>query len=283
MPSGHPRGAAGRAGAGSAAGRPRKDENRPRRPRAVGGAGLSDAERSGLYKAVYNRRDVRARFTKRPVEDSTLARILDAAHHAPSVGFSQPWDFIIVKGTAARGKIKASFDAEREAAARALDGDPDRRLRYLSLKLEGILDAPVNVCVTYDRSRFGPFVIGRGSIPETGVYSVCCAVQNLWLAARAEGVGVGWVSILSNDAVRGALRIPPHVLPVAYLCLGYVDDFADRPDLESAGWLQRLDLRQVVHSEAWGRRDGPGWASMEGALAAAGAGGRGAGGEPGAG
>ena len=201
-----------------------------------------------------------------PVGDATLARILSAAHHAPSVGFSQPWDFVVVRSRAAREKIKASFDAEREASAPGLAGDPDRRSRYLSLKLEGILDAPVNVCVTYDQSRFGPFVIGRTSIPETGVYSVCCAVQNLWLAARAEGLGVGWVSILSNDAVRSALGIPAEILPVAYLCIGHVREFADRPDLESAGWLPRLGLGQVVHSESWGRRDGPGWDSMSSAL-----------------
>ena len=225
--------------------------------RVEDGDGFSDAEKSGLYRAVYTRRDVRSGFTDRPVGDATLAKILDAAHHAPSVGFSQPWDFVVVRGRAAREKIKASFDAEREASAPGLAGDPGRRSQYLSLKLEGILDAPVNVCVTYDQSRFGPFVIGRTSIPETGVYSVCCAVQNLWLAARAEGLGVGWVSILSNDAVRSALGIPPEILPVAYLCIGYVREFAGKPDLESAGWLPRLDLGQVVHSESWGQRGGP--------------------------
>lgn len=229
------------------------------------GGEFTDGERSGLYKAVFARRDVRSGFTDRPVPDETLARILNAAHHAPSVGFSQPWDFVVVRDRAARERIKESFDAERMAAASALEGDPRRRDLYLSLKLEGILDAPVNVCVTYSEARFGPFVIGRGSIPQTGVYSVCCAVQNLWLAARAEGVGVGWVSILSNDAIRGALGIPADVLPVAYLCLGYVDGFAGRPDLESAGWLPRMGLGRVVHSDRWGRTGGgPDWESMAG-------------------
>lgn len=239
-----------------------------------GSAGeFTDGEKAGLYRAVFSRRDVRSGFTDRPVGDATLARILNAAHHAPSVGFSQPWDFVVVRDRAARERIKASFDEEREAAAASLDGDPGRRAAYLSLKLEGILDAPVNVCVTYDESRFGPFVIGRGSIPQTGVYSVCCAVQNLWLAARAEGLGVGWVSILSNDAVREALAIPAEVLPVAYLCLGHVDGFAARPDLEAAGWLPRLGLGRVVHTDRWGRRgEGPDWESMAGA-----AGGRGEG------
>lgn len=248
------------------------------------GGGFTDAEKSGLYKAVYTRRDVRSRFTGRPVGDATLAKILNAAHHAPSVGFSQPWDFVVVRGRAARERIKASFDAEREASTEGLAGDPDRRSQYLSLKLEGILDAPVNVCVTYDQSRFGPFVVGRTSIPETGVYSVCCAVQNLWLAARAEGIGVGWVSILSNDAVRAALGIPPEILPVAYLCIGYVEEFADRPDLESAGWLPRLGLAQVVHSESWGRAGGPRWESLsrelEGARGGQGGGGQGGGRSP---
>ena len=247
---------------------PRAERQKRPRPRAwrMGGSGeFTDGERAALYKAVFARRDVRTGFTDRPVRDATLARILNAAHHAPSVGFSQPWDFVVVRDRAARERIKASFDEERMAAAADLDGDPDRRALYLSLKLEGILDAPVNVCVTYDESRFGPFVIGRGPMPQTGVYSVCCAVQNLWLAARAEGVGVGWVSILSNEAVRAALGIPAGVLPVAYLCLGYVEEFAARPGLEVAGWLPRLGLGQVVHSDRWGRRGEAEWESMAGA------------------
>ncbi len=126
-----------------------------------------------------------------------------------------------------------------------------RRAHYKSLKLEGIQESFVNVCVTYDPTRFGPFVIGRTSIPETGIYSVCCAIQNLWLAARTEGIGVGWVSILSNDVIMECLRLPKHVTPVAYLCLGYTQGFAKKPDLETAGWLSRMGLSEVVAYEMW--------------------------------
>lgn len=210
---------------------------------------FTDEERNGLYKAIHTRRDVRARFTQRPIPDVVLARILRAAHHAPSVGFSQPWNFILVSDQAARSRIKRSFDEERARASAMLDGE--RRAKYDSLKLEGIMESFVNVCVTYDPTRFGPFVIGRTSIPQMGIYSVCCAVQNLWLAARSEGVGVGWVSILSNDTLRECLHLPPHVEPVAYLCMGYVEEFAKKPDLETARWLSRTSLSSVVAFERW--------------------------------
>lgn len=211
---------------------------------------FTEEEREGLYKAIFTRRDVRSRFTGRPVDGAVLRRILEAAHRAPSVGFSQPWNFVLVRSEASRRAVKDSFERERARSAGLVE-EP-RRSEYLSFKLEGILESALNVCVTYDPSRSGPFVIGRSSVPEAGVYSVCCAVQNLWLAARAEGVGVGWVSILSNDALREALEIPQSVLPVAYLCLGYVEEFAEKPDLESAGWLPRLPLEDVVNSEKWG-------------------------------
>ena len=126
-----------------------------------------------------------------------------------------------------------------------------RKEEYLSLKLEGIIESGVNICVTYDSTRSGPFVLGRTKIPETGIYSVCCAIQNLWLAARTEGVGVGWVSIISNEDLKRILGILAHVRPIAYLSLGYVDEFADKPDLEKAGWLPRLDLDNVLSYEQW--------------------------------
>lgn len=215
---------------------------------------FSDQEKNGLYKAIYTRRDVRAHFNSKPIDDEALARILNAAHHAPSVGFSQPWNFILVRDHATKSKIKKSFEQERQRSSEEADGQ--RKEKYLSLKLEGILESDVNVCITYDPSRFGPFVIGRSSIPETGIYSVCCAVQNLWLAARSEEIGVGWVSILSNDALKQALELPEHIVPVAYLCLGHVTEFAEKPDLESAKWLPRLDLKDVVYFEKWGQAQG---------------------------
>lgn len=218
---------------------------------------FSQDEKNGFYKAVFSRRDVRSHFTSEPIDDKTLSRILNAAHHAPSVGFSQPWNFILIKNLETRDKIKKSFDAERIRSSNLIE-DP-KRSRYLALRLEGILDSAVNVCVTYDPSKFGPFVIGRSSIPETGIYSVCCAIQNLWLAARTEGIGLGWVSILSNDELKKTLEIPEHVVPVAYLCLGHVSEFAQRPDLETAGWLPRLNLKDVVFYEKWNRIDDPSW------------------------
>lgn len=219
---------------------------------------LSDTEKDGLYKAIFSRRDVRSHFIKEEIPDDVLLRILNAAHHAPSVGFSQPWNFILIKDEKTRRQVKESFLRERDRSIKMLKGDK-RQEKYTGLKLEGIEESALNVCVTYDPSRFGPFVLGRTSIEDTGVYSVCCAIQNLWLAARAEGVGVGWVSILSNEDLERILGIPAHVKPVAYLCLGYVGDFADRPDLERAGWLPRMGLAQVVCYEKWGAHNSKDW------------------------
>jgi 5,6-dimethylbenzimidazole synthase len=222
---------------------------------------FSDEEKSGLYKAIFSRRDVRSHFTSKPIDEKILSRILHAAHHAPSVGFSQPWNFILIKDYEIRKKIKESFETEKMHSSKLVE-EP-RRTKYLSFKLEGILDSPLNICVTYDPSKFGPFVIGRSSIPETGLYSVCCAVQNLWLAARSEGVGVGWVSILSNNILKNLLELPEHVVPVAYLCLGYVSEFATRPDLESSGWLSRLKLQDVVYYEKWNQKENSSWNTIE--------------------
>ena len=218
---------------------------------------FSKDEKNGFYKAVFSRRDVRAHFTSEPIDDKVLSKILNAAHHAPSVGFSQPWNFILIKDMETRKKIKDSFDSERKRSSDLVE-EP-KRSKYLSLRLEGILDSAVNICVTYDPSKFGPFVIGRTSIPETGIYSVCCAIQNLWLAARTEGIGLGWVSILSNDDLKKTLDIPDHVVPIAYLCLGHVSEFVQKPDLETAGWLPRLDLKDVVYYEKWNNVDDPSW------------------------
>lgn len=210
---------------------------------------FSEQERESFYKAIYSRRDVRSNFTSEQIDDQVLMRILKAGHHAPSVGFSQPWNFILVKNIETRKKIKESFENEKTRSSKLIE-DP-RRSKYLSYKLEGILESSINVCVTYDPTKSGPFVIGRTSIPETGTFSVCCAVQNMWLAARTEGIGVGWVSILSNETLRDVLNIPDHVVPVAYLCLGHVSKFEPRPDLETSGWLPRLKLDDVIYHEKW--------------------------------
>lgn len=218
---------------------------------------FTEEEKRGFYKAIYSRRDVRSHFTSKPIENEILSKILNAAHHAPSVGFSQPWNFILIKDSSTKKKIKESFEMEKNQSSQLVE-EP-KRSKYLSFKLEGILESPVNLCVTYDPSKFGPFVIGRTSIPEAGLYSVCCAIQNLWLAARTEGIGLGWVSILSNDTLKDVLELPEHVIPIAYLCLGYVDEFAEKPDLEKAGWLPRLDLKDVVFFEKWEDRENSEW------------------------
>ena len=210
---------------------------------------FSEQEKESFYKAIYSRRDVRSNFTSESIDDQVLTRILKAAHHAPSVGFSQPWNFILVKNIETREKIKESFEKEKARSSNLVE-EP-RRSKYLSYKLEGILESAINVCVTYDPTKTGSFVIGRTSIPETGIFSVCCAVQNMWLAARTEGIGVGWVSILSNQVLRDALNIPDHVLPVAYLCMGHVSKFEPKPDLETKGWLPRLKLDDVIYHEKW--------------------------------
>jgi 5,6-dimethylbenzimidazole synthase/cob(I)alamin adenosyltransferase len=220
------------------------------------------AWRRGVYEAIARRRDMRS-FRPDPIPEATLGRILAAAHQAGSVGFMQPWNFVVVQDPEIRRAIRAHVEAERLRAAEAFE--PGRRAQYLSYKLEGILDAPLNLCVTCDRQRFGPAVIGRHTIRDTDLYSTCAAVQNLWLAARAEGIGVGWVSILEPDELRRILDIPPHVVPVAYLCMGTVDEFPERPLLETTGWLPKLPLREVVYFDRWGRTPPP---DLRGALGA---------------
>ena len=208
---------------------------------------FAEDERQAVYRAIYQRRDIR-NFRPDPIPDETLARIIKAAHHGPSVGFMQPWDFILIRDPERRRRVKDLFDREREAASCFFD-EP-RRSAYLSLKLEGILESPVNVCITCDPTR-ADVVLGRNSMPETDVYSTCCAVQNLWLAARSEGVGVGWVSILKLPQLRGILSIPPHIIPVAYLCLGYPVEFPPEPGLQTAGWRDRLPIEQLIHLDDW--------------------------------
>ena len=215
---------------------------------------FSPAEQDAVYRCIFNRRDVRGQFLPDLIPDEVLARILRAAHHAPSVGFMQPWDFIVVRDAGVKRQVRDAFESAHTEAAAMFDDD--RQRTYRTLKLEGIVEAPVGICVTCDRSRSGPVVIGRTHQPEMDLYSAVCAVQNLWLAARAENLGVGWVSILRHDDLRNALGIPASIQPIAYLCVGYVSHFFQKPELEAAGWLPRIPLEDVMRFDGWHGRSG---------------------------
>lgn len=217
-------------------------------------ADFTEAERDSVHKCIHTRRDVRGQFLPDPVPDAVLARILRAAHHAPSVGFMQPWDFIVVRDGGVKRRIRDAFERANAEAAERFEGE--RRDAYRALKLQGIVEAPVGICVTCDRDRAGPVVLGRTHQADMDLYSAVCAVQNLWLAARAENVGVGWVSILRYEDLHEALGIPAAIRPIAYLCLGRVSHFAQAPELETAGWRARTPLREVVWFDRWRGRTG---------------------------
>ncbi|WP_435101805.1 5,6-dimethylbenzimidazole synthase [Arhodomonas sp. AD133] len=210
-----------------------------------------EAERRGVYRAIHERRDVRSQFRPDPIPDEVLARLLQAAHHAPSVGLMQPWDFIAIDSLEVRQAVKAIFERENERAADNYQGE--KAQLYRRLKLEGILESPMNLCITCDRNRGGPHVLGRNTILETDLFSACLAVQNLWLAARAEGIGLGWVSVLDPEDLAATLGLPEGVVPVAYLCLGYVSEFLSRPELVNKGWRSRLPIEELVHRDVWGQ------------------------------
>ncbi len=214
---------------------------------------FSEKHKEGVYRAIFQRRDIRAQFIDTPVPDVLLEKVLRAAHHAPSVGFMQPWNFLVIRDRSTKDKVHQAFKRANEQSAAMFDGK--RREKYRTFKLEGIREAPINLLVTCDRSRTGPVVIGRTVQPEMDVYSTVCAVQNLWLAARAEGLGVGWVSIIQERELREIFDLPDEVVVIAYLCIGFVSHFPERPELEQAGWLPRLNLDELVFYEQWGRKE----------------------------
>jgi len=218
---------------------------------------FTEEQREGVYRAIRERRDIRAQFLPDPVPEETLWRLLDAAHQAPSVGFMQPWNFLVVRDPDTKERVHQLFVEANERSARMFPAE--KEAVYRTFKLEGIREAPVNLLVTCDRSRFGPVVIGRTVQPDMDLYSAVCAVQNLWLAARAEGLGVGWVSILEEEPLRRLFGLPDEVAVIAYLCIGFVSHFPERPELEQAGWLPRLALEDLVFFETWGaqRRQQP--------------------------
>ncbi|MEW1584358.1 5,6-dimethylbenzimidazole synthase [Micromonospora vinacea] len=204
---------------------------------------------TGLYETIHRRRDVRAQFTGAPIPDETLNRILTAAHAAPSVGLSQPWDFILVRDPELRQAFHQHVQRERDTFAATLEGVAAKR--FSQIKIDGVRESTMSVVVTYAPERGGPAVLGRHAIADAGLYSVCLAIQNLWLAATAEQLGVGWVSFYREPFLRDLLGIPATVRPVAWLCLGPVTHLEQTPDLERHGWRQRRPVSSVIHHDRW--------------------------------
>ncbi|GAA3048503.1 5,6-dimethylbenzimidazole synthase [Actinokineospora globicatena] len=202
-----------------------------------------------LYDTIARRRDVRAEFTGAAVDDEVLRRVLGAAHAAPSVGMTQPWDFVVVRDPGTRARFHQHVHDERARFAATLTGE--RAATFDRIKIDGILESTLSVVVTYDADRGGPSVLGRHAIADAGLYSVCLAIQNLWLAATAENLGVGWVSFYQEDHLRSLLEIPASVRPVAWLCLGPVERLQEVPDLERHGWRSRTPVERVTHFERW--------------------------------
>ena len=204
---------------------------------------------SALYDVINRRRDTRAEFTGEHIAADVLGRVLLAAHAAPSVGMSQPWDFVLVRSPDTLRAFRDHVAFEREAFADALTGE--RADTFSRIKIEGICESGLGIVVGYDPTRGGPQVLGRHAIPDAGLYSVVCAIQNLWLAATVEGLGVGWVSFYREDFLRSLVDMPAHVRPVAWLCVGHVADLPEVPDLERHGWRRRSSLATVLHEERY--------------------------------
>lgn len=207
-----------------------------------------------LYDVVRRRRDVRAEFTGRPPADDVLRRVLGAAHAAPSVGHTQPWDFVLVRDDSTRDTFAEHVAHERQVFADTLSGE--RAETFSRIKVEGVRESGLGVVVTYDASRGGPQVLGRHAIDDAGLYSCVLAIENLWLAATAEGLGLGWVSFYREPFLADLLDVPDGVRPLAWLCLGEVSALQDEPDLERHGWRQRRPLEEAVHLDRYGGAGG---------------------------
>ncbi|MCA1275086.1 nicotinate-nucleotide--dimethylbenzimidazole phosphoribosyltransferase, partial [Streptomyces sp. 7G] len=218
--------------------------------------GYDDAEREAVLRVMRERRDIRNGFRSDPIPHEVLLRVLEAAHAAPSVGHSQPWDFVVIRSAETRRSMHELAQSQRDAYAKSLP--KGRAKQFKELKIEAILDTPVNIVVTADPTRGGRHTLGRHTQPQMAPYSSALAVENLWLAARAEGLGVGWVSFFDEREMVRALGLPEHLEVVAYLCVGYVDEFPEEPELMQAGWSKRRPLSWVVHEETYGRRALPG-------------------------
>lgn len=228
----------------------------PVRPTTPAADGYDVAVRDAVHRVIRERRDIRNGFRPDPIPHEVLIRVLEAAHTAPSVGHSQPWDFVVIRSAKTRERMHELAMEQREAYAKSLP--KARAKQFRELKIEAILDTPVNIVVTADPTRGGRHTLGRHTQPQMAPYSSALAVENLWLAARAEGLGVGWVSFFDERQMVRELGLPDHLEVVAYLCVGYVDEFPEEPELMQAGWSQRRPLSWVVHEEEYGNRALPG-------------------------
>ncbi|WP_072803792.1 5,6-dimethylbenzimidazole synthase [Rhodococcoides yunnanense] len=214
---------------------------------------MIDNQKMSLYAAIESRRDVRAEFSGECVDDAVLQRILTAAHHAPSVGNTQPWDFVVVRSPETLGAFARHVEQQREAFADSLPSD--RKDTFDPIRIEGIETSGTGVVVTYDPARGGEHILGRATVDDTGLFSAVLAIENLWLAAVTESIGVGWVSFYDEAYLTDLLDIPWPVRPIAWLCIGPVTEFQRTPDLERFGWRSRRDLSEAIHHEKFGRRD----------------------------
>ncbi|MFG2845614.1 nicotinate-nucleotide--dimethylbenzimidazole phosphoribosyltransferase [Kitasatospora sp. NPDC048296] len=228
----------------------------PAEPRGPAAPGYDESGRDAVHQVIRERRDIRNGFRPDPIPHEVLIRVLEAAHTAPSVGYSQPWDFVVIRSAKTRRRMHALAERQREAYADSLP--KGRAKQFREIKIEAILDTPVNIVVTADRTRGGRHTLGRHTQPQMAPYSAALAVENLWLAARAEGLGVGWVSFFDDEELVRELGLPEHLEVVAYLCVGFVDSFPDEPELEQQGWAKKRPLSWVVHEEQYGNRALPG-------------------------
>ncbi|MBC7445204.1 MAG: 5,6-dimethylbenzimidazole synthase [Polaromonas sp.] len=208
-------------------------------------------ERQAVYRAIHERRDMR-HFSGGSVADDQLQRLLSAAHHAPSVGFMQPWRFIRIRSRPVRESVHALVEQERLLTAQALG---EREDEFMRLKVQGVLDAAEVLVVALPPGREA-HVFGRRTLPEMDLASAACAIQNLWLAARAEGLGMGWVSIFCPLKLGRLLDMPEGSKPIAVLCLGPVHAFYDQPMLQAENWARRAALADLLFEDGWGRPAG---------------------------
>ncbi len=208
---------------------------------------FSKSEQTAIYKAIYERRDMR-HFLPQPIPSDILKRLFQAAHHAPSVGFMQPWRFIRIRSQELKAQIHALVEQERILTAQALD---ERSDEFMKLKIEGILECGEVIVAALCEQR-EKHIFGRRTLPEMDLASLSCAIQNMWLAARAEGIGMGWVSMFEPEALKTLLQMPTDSKPLAILCLGYVEEFYEKPMLEQENWATRANVADFIFENTWG-------------------------------